>query len=228
MGRRKKRSSASKVWAFSVLVADLVLCAGLLGDRMFLKDAGAKKKRNTHFVMLKPPPPPKIKEKPPEPEVKKPEVQTPEEQVPDEMEDQAQDDTPPGDELGLDADGTSGSDAFGLKAKKGGRALIGGDLGRNALLRKYAWYHRIIQEEIREKVHEHMEENGGIPEGDFQTLVEIELDARGHVVNYRIRDRSGNRKMDTAVQSILGVTRVSEPPPHGMPKSMKLKISSRG
>jgi outer membrane biosynthesis protein TonB len=228
VSKKKRASSPTTVWVVSGLVALLVLCAGLFGVKMFLKDGGSTRKRNTQFVMLKPPPPPKIREKPPEPEIKKPEIKTPEEQVPEEMEDQAQDDTPPGDELGLDADGTSGSDAFGLKAKKGGRPLIGGDLTRNALLRKYAWYHRIIQEEIRERVHEHMEQNGGIPEGDFQSLVEIELDDRGNVVKYRIRGRSGNRMMDAAVQSVLGMTRISEPPPHGMPKAMKLKISSRG
>jgi TonB family protein len=224
----KKRSSASKVWAFSGLVAVLVLCAGFFAVKMFLKDSGATKRRHTHMVMLKPPPPPKIKEKPPEPEIKKPEIKTPEEQVPEEMEDQAQDETPPGEELGLDADGTSGSDGFGLKAKKGGRPLIGGDAGRSALLRKYAWYHRILQEEIRKKVRTHMEQNGGIPKGDFQALVEIELDPRGNIVDYRIPTPSGNRTMDAALKEILRLAKFSEPPPHGMPRAMKIRISSRG
>jgi TonB family protein len=228
MGRRRKRSSAAKVWAFSGLVALLVLCVGFFGIRAFLKDLGPQKKRNMHFVMLQPPPPPRIKEKPPEPEEKKPEIKTPEEQIPEDTQDQAKEEAPPGEELGLDADGSSGSDAFGLKAKKGGRPLIGGDEGRNALLRRYAWYTQIIQEEIRNKVRKHMEHNGGIPEGNFQTLVEIELDEQGTVVDFRIRGLSGNTRMDRAVQEVLPAARIGEPPPHGMPRAMKIKISSRG
>ncbi len=228
MRGKKKRSSASTVWIVSGLVAVLFLGAGILGVRMFLKGAESTNRRNTHFVMLKPPPPPQIKEKPPEPEIKQPEIKTPEEQVPDETEEQARDDKPAGDELGLDADGTSGSDGFGLKAKKGGRPLIGGDLGGNALLQKYAWYHRILQEEIRKQVRTRMEQNGGIPEGEYLALVEIELDTRGNVVDYRIPGPSGNRSLDAALKEVLRVTKISEPPPHGMPRAMRIKISSRG
>lgn len=225
---RKKRSSATKVWVFSGLVAVLVLCAGFLAVKMFLMDAESTKRRHTQFVMLKPPPPPKIKEKPPEPETEKPEIKTPEEQIPEETEEQAQDDTPAGDELGLDAHGTSGSDGFGLKAKKGGRPLIGGDMGRHALLQKYAWYHRILQEEIRKKVRAHMEQNGGIPKGDYQALVEIELDHRGNILDYRIPGPSGNQSLDKALQEVLELATISEPPPHGMPRAMRIKIASRG
>lgn len=228
MRKKSRNSSVTRVWIFSGFVAFLVLSLSLLGLRMFLKDSGPQTRRNTHFVMLQPPPPPKIQEKPPEPEEKKPEINTPEEQVPEETEDHAKEETPPGDDLGLDAEGTSGSDAFGLKAKKGGRPLIGGDGGRNALLNRYAWYTQIIQEEIRNKVRGHMEKNGGIPEGNLQTLVDIELDDLGRIVHFRIRGLSGDSRMDAAVQEVLWMGRIGEPPPYGMPRSMKIKISSRG
>lgn len=183
------------------------------------------------MTLIKPPPPPKIKEKPPEPEIKKeeeiiePEV---EELPPEDMDDQAQDDVPPGDELGLDADGSAGSDAFGLKAKKGGRALIGGPFGSHSLLRKYAWYTQIIQTEIRKKVDDHMERNGGLPKGELQALVQLVLDDAGNIVSYRLYRSSGNRDMDAAVEEALRLTQISEPPPAGMPRQMKVKISSKG
>jgi hypothetical protein len=34
--------------------------------------------------------------------------------------------------------------------------------------------------------------------------------------------------MDQTVKEALKVTRISEPPPEGMPKAMKIKISSKG
>lgn len=77
-----------------------------------------------------PPPPPKIEEPPPEPEIE--EVEVPDEPEPNEELADSADDAPIDDLLGLDADGAAGSDAFGLKAKKGGRSLIGGGSGGNA------------------------------------------------------------------------------------------------
>ena len=50
-------------------------------------------------------------------------------------------DAPPGDELGLDAEGGAGSDGFGLRAKKGGRGLIGGG-DRNR------WYEGQVQRDL--------------------------------------------------------------------------------
>jgi protein TonB len=65
-----------------------------------------------------PPPPPEIQE--PEP-VEELEIEEPEPLVEDTNAEA------PGEELGLDADGVAGGDAFGLRAKKGGRGLLGGD-----------------------------------------------------------------------------------------------------
>jgi TonB family protein len=210
-------------------VTIVFLCAGVLLVKMLLTDDGQKRRRQVQTVtLLKPPPPPKIKEKPPEPEVKKedkiiePEV---EELPQDDLEDQAEDDASMDDELGLDSDGSAGSDGFGLKAKKGGRSLIGGS---SSLLGKYAWYTQIIQTEIRKKVDAYMERNGGLPEGELQTFVQLLLDDEGNIVSYRLYHSSGNPDMDAAVEEALRLTKISEPPPAGMPREMKVKISSKG
>ncbi|MEQ8663662.1 MAG: TonB-dependent receptor, partial [Gammaproteobacteria bacterium] len=87
-----------------------------------------------------PPPPPPQVEEPPPPEMEEVEVPEPE---PEPIADDAPADEPlPGDDLGLDADGVAGADGFGLKARKGGRALIGGG-DRNK------WYAGVIQTDLQ-------------------------------------------------------------------------------
>ncbi|MFO7738011.1 MAG: TonB family protein [Desulfatiglandaceae bacterium] len=225
-----KRFQRTFIWCASTAVAMVFIAAVVFAVKALISDDGLKRKRQIHMVtLLKPPPPPKIEERPPEPEIKKKEEiiePEPEKPEPEETDDQSRDETPPGDELGLDADGTGGSDGFGLKAKKGGRALIGG-LGESALLRKYGWYTRIMQKELRKLINDHMEKNGGIPDGDLRIIVQISLDTSGNIVNYSIQSPCGNPRFDEAVVNVLGYHRFSEPPPQGMPKTLKVKISSK-
>lgn len=228
MVTKKRRASRKVILGVSAAVVLLVLAMGVFVVRLLIADDPGKRKRQVQMVtLLKPPPPPKIKEKPPEPKQKK-EVVEEKLDKPEETEDRTEDDTTPGEDLGLDSDGSAGSDAFGLKAKKDGRALIGQGLGRASLLRKYAWYTRILQDEIRTVVRKELDEGGGIPGGNLETLVRIVLNEQGNIVEFSIYGSSGNHKMDEAVKKALGMTRVNEPPPEGMPKVLKLKISSKG
>ena len=211
----------------------VLFCAGAVSvAKLLLSDDEGKRKRQIKMVtLIKPPPQPKIKEKPPEPEIKKQEEiieQEQEEPEPDPMEDMAEDDGPVDEDLGLDADGTAGADGFGLRAKKGGRDLIGGRFSASSLLRKYAWYTAIIQDDLRKRVNKHMEENGGIPNGNLVAQIRITLDENGQITNLSLERPTGNKKMDSAVKESLLLTHVSEPPPAGMPRTVKLKISSKG
>jgi len=224
----KKKSTMTIVWICSTCIALSLMAGGFYLIQALLKDDGQKRRRQIQTVhLLKPPPPPKIKEKPPEPEIKKKEEII--EQKPEEKPEEAEspDEPPPGNDLGLDAEGTAGSDGFGLKANKGGRALIGGG-GKGSLLRKYAWYTRIVQDELRRQVQEHLDENGGLPEGTHKALVRIEMDREGVIVHFELVGLSGNSAMDEAVRETLKIARISEPPPEGMPRTMKIRISSRG
>ena len=205
----------------------VLICLSVFVLKILMTDEGQKRKRQIQMVrLLKPPPPPKIKEKPPEPEVKKEEIIEPEEEPPPEQtEDQSQDDTPAGDDLGLDAEGGAGSDGFGLVGKKGGRSLIGGGRGNNSLLRKYAWYTRFIEEEISKR----LARNGDIPSDKLKTLVRIVLDEVGTIVDYRIYGSSGDQQMDDAVMLALEqIGMISEPPPEGMPRVVRIEITSQG
>ena len=232
MGKHKKGKTRFIIGGVAACLVVLFVAGAVFALKYLLKDDSQRRKRRIQMVtVVKPPPPPKIKEKPPEPEIKKKEEMIepePEETPPEPADDMAEDDTPPGEDLGLDADGTAGSDGFGLKARKGGRALIGGTLSDASMMRRYGWYTRIIQEELRKRMNRHMEENGGIPDGNLKTQVQITLDDLGKIVNFDISRSSGNPMMDDAVVNALKLATISEPPPRGMPRIIKLKISAKG
>ena len=231
MKKKQPKSTRLLIWSISGLVA-LMFVAGAVGAiKLLLSDDGSKRQRQIKMVTLvKPPPPPKVKEKPPEPEIKKKEeiIEPEQEPEPDPVDDMSEDEGPMDDDLGLDADGTGGSDGFGLRAKKGGRDLIGTRFGGTNLLRKYAWYTAIIQEDLRKRVNKHMKENGGIPDGNLVAQIKITLDEKGKITGLALERPTGNTTMDSALKEALLLTQVSEPPPAGMPRTMKLKISSKG
>jgi len=135
---------------------------------------------------------------------------------------------PAGDQLGLDAEGQAGGDAFGLAARKGGRSLLagsgGGNLGGSGLMGKYNWYSQMVETEIRKIVMKHLDEKGGLPRGKLQALVRVSFDMNGTVTKYRIVGSSGNHKMDEAVNQSLKKLRISEPPPEGMPRTMQIRV----
>ena len=228
---KKKQRKANRIlfWGVSGFVI-LIFFSGAFGViKLLLSEDSGKRKRQIRMVtLLKPPPPPKVHEKPPEPEIKKKQeiIEQQEELEPDPMDDLAEDEGPMDDDLGLDADGSAGMDGFGLRAKKGGKDLIGG--GLSSLLQKYAWYTAIMQEDLRKKVNKYMEDNGGIPDGNLVVHVMISLDDNGQITQLSLERSSGNGMMDRAVEKALLLTHVNEPPPQGMPRVMKLKISSKG
>jgi len=225
MVKQRKRTAFTTVWLLSAAVAVAFVGAGIFLVKMLSTDNGQKRRRQVQAVtVIKPPPPPKIKEKPPEPEVKKeeeiiePEVEK--EELPEQMEEQAESDAPAGDDLGLDADGVGGSDAFGLVGKKGGRALIGG--GGTS---QYAWYTRIVRHELEKSVNKLLQENGGVPDGKLEAVVKIVLDDQGAIVQHAIISSSGDQRVDDAINKALSFGGTSEPPPEGMPKKMLFRIS---
>ncbi len=229
------RSKPSYVAWGSLALMVALACAGVYIVKSSLSDDSPLKKNSTVMVtLMKPPPPPEIKEKPPEQvkEIPKEEIYTPEQNQesnpgPD------NDKTPAGDNLGVDAEGTAGGDAFGLVGKKGGRSLLAGDggsggMGRLSLLVKFAGYTHTVEAEIRKKVMKQLDNNGGIPKGKLQAGVRVRLDGSGAVVDFKIIGSSGNHSMDEAVQQALADTKLSEPPPDGMPRTMIIKITSQG
>lgn len=214
------------IWGVSIGVALILLILVVCAVKLLVSDDGSKRKRQVKMVtIVKPPPPPKVQEKPPEPEVKKEEILEPEleEQVPEESPND-NDAPPPGEDLGLDSDGTSGSDGFGLKAKKGGRPIIGGGSGASG----FGWYTRLLINEIQQLVNKEMQKKGGVPEGGFKSLIRLELDDMGTVIAFHVINASGDSQVDQAIQDALITAMISEPPPVGMPRQLNVRITPKG
>lgn len=227
----KKSSSVS--WGLIALMI-VALGGGIYIVKNVLSDTSPRKKNVVATVTLMKLPPVVIKEKPPEPEpvkeMKKEEIIDPEPKTESPQNADDQDATPAGDKLGLDAAGAAGNDAFGLVGKKGGRSLLAGGngFGTISLLNKYAGYSQFVQTAIRKRVMKQLDEEGGIPKGKLQAVVRVSIDSEGVIVKYRIIGSSGNNRMDEAVLRTLGSTKINEPPPDGMPKTMDIRIMSQG
>ncbi|MBN2374503.1 TonB family protein [bacterium] len=216
-------------WIVSIIAGMIMLifiCVSVYALMIVIRDDQPKIHRKVqHVSLIKPPPPPRIKEQVPEPIVKREEEvlkQELEEKIPDQAQDSIKEDMPSNDLLGLDADGGSGSDSFGLAAKKGGKSILLGD-SRNVLsLTKYAWYTKIIEDEINKR----LLRMGKFPQNNLKVLIKIMLDDNGHILDHSISRSSGDQKTDEAVYlAIKEMSMISEPPPEGMPKTLNLRIT---
>lgn len=243
MALRKKRKKEKKPVLIPVLV--LLVFAVLIGllVRMVLQDGGSGPKKQVQVITLIKPPP-DVKEKPPEPEVPKEApkqaIETPTEAPApqDQPKNDSADDSPPaGDNLAVDGEGGAGDNAFGLGAKKGGRAITlggtgggggGNGLSRLSLLSKYGGYSRKMQGDIEKMVKQVLDKNGGRPKGKQQTLVKVTLSPNGTVLRFAIVGSSGIDRLDAAFRTALNGLKLSEAPPEGMPSSMTLRITTQG
>lgn len=222
--RRGKRTSQRRVFFITTIIALIFVAGTVFMVKWLLVEDGKSKRRQIHMLRLvepPPPPPPKEQERPPEPEVKKEEIKEPE-QKKEVAEQKPQEGPEPGNRLGLDSDGTGGSDGFGLLARKGGAPLIGGRGG------EWTWYSKLVQAEIQRELERLLHGNGGIPKGKLQAGVKVTLDDRGRVKSFAIYSPSGNDSLDHVLQEALRKAVVSEAPPEGMPRTMKFRVSTQG
>ena len=127
------------------------------------------------------------------------------------------DEPPPGAELGLDADGTAGSDAFGLLAKKGGRGLLsGGD--------PMAWYRSVIEQDI----FDYLNDIKAIRARAYRVQINIWLTEAGGVEDIVIVKSTGDVALDNAIErSLLAMGPVSKRPPPTMQQPMSVEIIAR-
>ncbi|HVN94932.1 MAG TPA: TonB C-terminal domain-containing protein [Syntrophorhabdaceae bacterium] len=240
MAAKKKTSTQS---AFVITGAVILVLALLAGGLIYLvaSDKGGSKKQHIATVdLVKPLPPPKEppppKEKPPEPEAQKKAIEAVPQMAPQsEARAMKGDGKPVADgPLGLEGDGGAGSDGFGLAAKgKGGRDVItlgkGGGAGgfdQGGLLRKYAWYTRLVEKQLNGLVRKRLDENKGWPKSKWEALVYIQIDEGGTISGFKITRPSGFQSVDDAVKECLRTARIGEPLPEGIHTAMNVKISS--
>jgi len=165
--------------------------------------------------LIRPPPPPPDQPPPPPPPEEKVDI-TPPEQPPDPA---PNNEPPPSTQLGLDAEGGAGSDAFGLVGNKGGRELTA--TGGSA----FAWYAGLLKDQILNEL------NGDdkLRKGKYSVTLRAWLRQDGSVVRFEILKGSGDPKRDRWISGDLThVQRLSQAPPSGMPDSVSLEVVSRG
>ena len=199
--------------------AVLLIVAFVWVVRTIMASKTTKNERKVQMVQIiqpPPPPPPPPPEQPPPPPPEKIQQELPkdEPQPTPEQQDQA-----PPQPLGIDAEGSAGGDAFGLAARAGGSDLIGG-----TGTAPYAWYTNRIKDAIQERL-------AAAPcakSAKGSLSLQVHMEADGRVKQIKLLSGTGDQKVDNCIDSALAaITRMSDPPPGGMPEQINLKIVSR-
>jgi len=214
MAKRKRRGLAT----LSSILGGLVLLVGFVWfvhAMMVSKISKPDRQVQVVQVILPPPPPPPPPEQPPPP----PPTEKIEQPLPkDQPEPKPDDSPPPMQQLGLDAAGSAGSDAFGLAARQGGGDLIGSG---NA---PFAWYTGRISDAIRE----HLAAAPCTKSAKGSLKVHVFMEADGRVRQIKLATSTGSAKVDECIDSALtSVTHISDPAPPGMPEEVNLEIVAR-
>jgi protein TonB len=213
------KSKTRRGMSLAVMFALLLLLLMFAGYSVFkmLEGSGGKRRVEQKITLLRPPPPPPPKlEKPPEPEVKE-EIKPPEPEPDPQQADAA---PPPGPDLGVDAEGGAGGDAFGLVGKKGGADLIGGDAGGSA--------HRWYADRLRDAIQEGLARDKKLREADYRVVVKVWLDEAGGVKRVELADSTGKSEIDRLLAAaIRDLPALREAMPEGMPMPVRLRVMSR-
>jgi protein TonB len=182
--------------------------------KQLIESPAPQLKRVVQQVQLIRPPPPPIERPPEPPKVDEEKIPEPEQPPPETASDQP----PPGDQLGLDAEGGAGGDSFGLLARKGGRDLLasGGD--------RFAWYAGALKDDLLSFLSEHPD----IRQRAYSVNVRLWLDGKGAVTRVALSSSTGDHNLDRALQSLLGsMDKVAQAPPEDMPQPVQIRIVSR-
>jgi protein TonB len=201
--------------AIMVAVLAIVGVGLFLVVRHFLsQEAPATKKVVQEIRVIRPPPPPpETPPPPPPPPEEKVDLHEPE----PEPDPTPSNEPPPMEQLGLDADGSAGSDGFGLAARKGGRDLLAS--GGSA----YAWYAGLLKNEILGR----LQDEKKVRSGSYSIQVRVWVRPDGTIERIHFTQSSGNGERDKAIEEAITRIRVSQAPPADMPQPISLRIASR-
>jgi protein TonB len=163
--------------------------------------------------IIRPPPPPEDQPPPPPPPPQE-KVDLPEPQP----EPTPSNDPPPGEQLGVDAEGSSSGDGFGLVGRPGGRDLLA------SAGSAYTWYAGLIKNEIQGALNERQD----VRNGSYTIVVKLWVSSDGTVDRYALASSTGNRDRDRAIETALSqIRRLSQAPPSSMPQPISLRIVAR-
>jgi protein TonB len=192
----------------------LLLIAGFVWMvRGLMASKNDKPERAVQTVtVIRPPPPPPEQPPPPPPE----KVEQP---VPQDQPKPNPDDPPPAPapQLGVDAAGTAGSDAFGLAARSGGSDLVGGT--GTAI---FAWY----TSKLKDALVDCLSSDPKLRGRKFTGQVRLRLDPTGQVKDAQLVGTTGNHDVDGQIAADALGCRVAEPPLE-LPQPLTLQVVSR-
>lgn len=218
-----QRSSRRGRWLGGVLAA--LFLGGLAWLILHFINApqGPRKPTVQQVAILRqpPPPPPKPPEKPPEPPKVQEEVKIdtpPPQATPDKPADPAPAEQP----LGLDADGSAGSDGFGLAANRGGRDIttIGSSTGGGSSGRYFTGL-------LQRNFFEALARNRQAPTDEFSVVVSVWIGDDGRVQRARIVNGSGNAELDRLIEATLSdMSPLREVPPQNL-RQVQLRLNRR-
>ena len=177
------------------------------------KDAKEPKKIVQQITIVAPPPPPPP---PPEPE-EEPEPEIEEEVVEEPVDEAMPEDTMEevaGQDLGIDGDGSAGSDGFGLVARKGGRGLLGGGSGYAA--------------DIQATITDVISGDDRLRYEEYSAVVKLWIDPMGVLERFELDQKSGDPETERRLKQLLAnLGRFTDGPPLEMPQPIKLRIRSQ-
>jgi protein TonB len=195
------------------LVLLLVLVLGmvwLVHNIMASKTQKASRTVQTVTVIRPPPPPPEQPPPPPPPEKI-------EEPLPQNEPEPAPDNAPPqSEQLGLDAEGSAGDDAFGLAARKGGGDLVGTG---NAV---FAWYTNKVKDAIVERLASDPKLRGR----KYNVPVRIWLEADGRIKSCQLMNSTGDQELDRSISAAFVGLRIAAGPPLELPQPLQYQLNS--
>lgn len=166
-------------------------------------------------IVRPPPPPPDLPPPPPPPPEEKVNIPDPQQQ-PDPT---PSNEPPPAANLGLDAEGGAGSDAFGLVGNKGGRDITA--VGGNA----FAWY----ANQLKDAILNELTDDKRVRNGNYRVTVRAWVNEDGSVQRIEIVRGSGDTGRDHAIEADLHrVKRLPQARPTGMPNVISLEVVARG
>jgi TonB family protein len=188
-------------------------------------------------AVLKPPEPLKPTAPPPPPVVKPKQIDEPQR---NRVEIKATDIPPPtgapppqnapGGRLSLASEATGEGDAFNLVGNPGGRGLlsggglgdgIGGGMGSGTGGR-YAWYYSKIAAQLEEE----LRKSKRLSTAEARVELRIWTDSSGRITRVQLIRSTGNREIDEAIQSVVGL-RLRDPPPADIPMPMIARVIAR-
>jgi periplasmic protein TonB len=216
MDKRKPGKRRPMLIILMILLPGIVGVGAVAFVRGILNGAPPQPKKVVQEIHLvrPPPPPPDLPPPPPPPPEEKVNVPDPQ----DKPDPTPSNEPPPGEQLGLDAEGSAGGDAFGLVGNKGGRDLVGS--GGSA----FAWYAGLLKNEILDKLGPEKRSRAG----SYSVDVRIWVRDDGTIDRVRLVQSSGDRERDREIETALNrITRLSQAPPAGMPEPISLRIVSR-